>query len=45
MMVTWVRGLFKDVHGQMEFDWDNCLEKTGAIEMYLGGVCRVEPAS
>ena len=28
MMVTWVRGLFKDVHGQMELDWDRCLETT-----------------
>ena len=22
MMVTWVRGLFKDVHGTLTFDWD-----------------------
>jgi polyisoprenoid-binding protein YceI len=22
MMVTWVRGLFKDIHGQLELDWD-----------------------
>lgn len=28
MMVTWVRGLFKDIHGQMEFDWDSCLDAT-----------------
>jgi polyisoprenoid-binding protein YceI len=28
MMVTWVRGLFKDVHGRLEFDWDTCLEST-----------------
>jgi polyisoprenoid-binding protein YceI len=28
MMVVWVRGLFKDVHGSMEFDWDRCLEST-----------------
>jgi polyisoprenoid-binding protein YceI len=28
MMVTWVRGLFKDVHGSLEFDWDRCLEST-----------------
>lgn len=28
MMVTWVRGLFKDIHGEMEFDWDSCLEST-----------------
>lgn len=28
MMVTWVRGLFKDVHGELEFDWDRCLDST-----------------
>jgi polyisoprenoid-binding protein YceI len=28
MMVTWVRGMFKDVHGRLEFDWNNCLEST-----------------
>lgn len=26
MMVTWVRGLFKDIHGRMELDWERCLE-------------------
>jgi polyisoprenoid-binding protein YceI len=33
MMVTWVRGLFKDVHGSMELDWDRCLEATFQGEM------------
>lgn len=28
MMVTWVRGAFKDVHGKLEFDWDSCLGST-----------------
>jgi polyisoprenoid-binding protein YceI len=28
MMVTWVRGLFKDIHGQLEFDWESCLAAT-----------------
>jgi polyisoprenoid-binding protein YceI len=28
MMVTWVRGMFKDIHGRLEFDWDTCLEST-----------------
>lgn len=28
MMVTSVRGMFKDIHGSMEFDWDDCLEST-----------------
>jgi polyisoprenoid-binding protein YceI len=28
MMVTWVTGLFKDIRGKLEFDWDTCLEAT-----------------
>ena len=28
MMVTWVRGLFKDIHGGLEFDWETCLDST-----------------
>jgi polyisoprenoid-binding protein YceI len=34
MMVTWVRGLFKDIHGRLEFDWDACLAARfeGAID-------------
>jgi polyisoprenoid-binding protein YceI len=28
MMVTWVRGMFKDVHGSMEFDWEQCMDAT-----------------
>ena len=28
MMVTWVRGLFKDIHGSLSFDWSACLEAT-----------------
>jgi polyisoprenoid-binding protein YceI len=28
MMVTWVRGLFKDIRGRLEFDWDGCLGST-----------------
>jgi polyisoprenoid-binding protein YceI len=26
MMVTWVRGLFKDIHGDLEFDWESWAE-------------------
>jgi polyisoprenoid-binding protein YceI len=34
MMVTWVRGLFKDVHGKLYFDWDRPLTGsfTGEID-------------
>ncbi|MDP9294328.1 MAG: YceI family protein [Actinomycetota bacterium] len=28
MMVTWVRGLFKDIHGEIEFDLDDCMSTT-----------------
>jgi len=28
MMVTWVRGLFKNIHGKLELDWDACLDAT-----------------
>ena len=30
MMVSWVRGLFKDIHGRLELDWDQCLDATAA---------------
>jgi polyisoprenoid-binding protein YceI len=33
MMVTWVRGMFKDIHGRMEFDWDTCLDSTFSGEI------------
>ncbi|MDX6582945.1 MAG: hypothetical protein QOI10_2129 [Solirubrobacterales bacterium] len=34
MMVTWVRGSFKDVHGAVLFDLDDCMQTTfeGVIE-------------
>jgi polyisoprenoid-binding protein YceI len=28
MMVTWVRGSFKDIHGRLDFDWETCLSAT-----------------
>src|SRR6266498_4587302 len=28
MMVTWVRGLFKDIHGAVQLDWERPLETT-----------------
>ncbi len=41
MMVTWVRGLFKDIHGRIEFDWEACLDSTfegeiDATNLYSG---------
>ena len=41
MMVTWVRGLFKDIRGRLELDWDNCLDATfegeiDATRLYTG---------
>jgi polyisoprenoid-binding protein YceI len=47
MMVTWVRGLFKDVHGELDFDWDTCLESTfrgviDATKLWTGEPARDE---
>lgn len=28
MMVAWVRGLFKDIHGRLDLDWDSWREST-----------------
>jgi polyisoprenoid-binding protein YceI len=30
MMVTWVRGMFKDIHGRLDFDLANCMSTTFA---------------
>jgi polyisoprenoid-binding protein YceI len=43
MMVTWVRGLFKDIHGRLEFDWDSCLQATFEGEIDATGVWTGEP--
>lgn len=43
MMVTWVRGLFKDIHGQLEFDWDTCLESTFEGEIDVAKIWTGEP--
>jgi polyisoprenoid-binding protein YceI len=43
MMVTWVRGLFKDIHGQLELDWDRCLEATFQGEIAAGGIWTGQP--
>ncbi len=41
MMVTWVRGLFKDIRGRLELDWERCLDATfegeiDATRLYTG---------
>jgi polyisoprenoid-binding protein YceI len=43
MMVTWVRGLFKDVRGRMEFDLSDCLATTFEGEMDARKVWTGEP--
>jgi polyisoprenoid-binding protein YceI len=43
MMVTWVKGFFKDIHGRLEFDWDQCLETTFAGEIDATGLWTGEP--
>ena len=43
MMVTWVRGLFKDIHGRLELDWDSCLEATFEGEIDAAGLWTGEP--
>jgi polyisoprenoid-binding protein YceI len=43
MMVTWVRGMFKDVHGRLEFDWDSCLAATFEGEMDATKIWTGEP--
>jgi polyisoprenoid-binding protein YceI len=44
MMVTWVRGLFKDIHGKLEIDWDNCLAATFEGEIDAAGIWTGEEA-
>jgi polyisoprenoid-binding protein YceI len=43
MMVSWVRGLFKDVHGRLELDWDRCLDTTFEGEIDATGIWTGEP--
>jgi polyisoprenoid-binding protein YceI len=44
MMVTWVRGLFKDIHGTLEFAWDRCLDATFEGEIDATGIWTGESA-
>jgi polyisoprenoid-binding protein YceI len=43
MMVSWVRGLFKDIHGRLEFDWDECLAARFEGEIDAAGLWTGEP--
>jgi polyisoprenoid-binding protein YceI len=43
MMVTWVRGLFKDIHGKMEIYWDRCLRSTFEGEIDATRIWTGEP--
>jgi polyisoprenoid-binding protein YceI len=43
MMVTWVRGLFKDIHGTLELDLDHCLDATFDGEIDATGIWTGEP--
>src|SRR6516164_2611700 len=43
MMVTWVRGLFKDIHGRLELDWERCLNATFEGVIDATGVWTGEP--
>jgi polyisoprenoid-binding protein YceI len=44
MMMTWVRGLFKDIHGTLELDWDHCVDATFRGEIDAAGIWTGEPA-
>ena len=43
MMVTWVRGLFKDIHGKLELDLDRFLEATFEGEIDATAIWTGEP--
>lgn len=44
MMVTWVRGLFKDIHGKLELDWEQCLNASFEGQIDAAGIWTGEPA-
>jgi polyisoprenoid-binding protein YceI len=43
MMVTWVRGLFKDIHGQLELEWERCLDATFEGDIDAPGIWTGQP--
>ena len=44
MMVTWVRGLFKDIHGRLELEWEPRLEASFEGEIDATGIWTGEAA-
>lgn len=38
MMVSWVRGRFKDIHGRLEFSWSECLDARFEGEIDAAGI-------
>jgi polyisoprenoid-binding protein YceI len=44
MMVTWVHGLFKDVHGQLQLDWNHPLTASFTGEIDASKLWTGEPA-
>jgi polyisoprenoid-binding protein YceI len=43
MMLSWVRGLFKDIHGRLELDLDRCLEARFEGEIDATGIWTGQP--
>jgi polyisoprenoid-binding protein YceI len=43
MMVSWVRGLFKNIHGKLELDFDRYFEATFEGEIDAAGIWTGEP--
>jgi len=43
MMITWVHGLFKDVHGKLYFDWERPLQATFSGEIDAAKIWTGEP--
>jgi polyisoprenoid-binding protein YceI len=43
MMVTWVRGLFKDVHGRLELNFDKCTQARFQGEIDATGIWTGQP--
>jgi polyisoprenoid-binding protein YceI len=43
MMITWVRGLFKDIHGSLELDFERCLDAAFQGEIGAAGIWTGQP--